>query len=133
MKIRATAKFLDGNCPFFTMRRKRDATHSPNQAPLKSGASNSIFVKCLHYLDHDYQTTSWVHCNSKTENGEKTIIKLKFNFISKWIVEADCVRLSNVLDHAQNNQHTHAMSRSEPKDMLGSWDKMLSSGSDSDG
>lgn len=32
------------------------------------------------------------------------------NFSDKWIAGVDSVRVSNVCDHAQNDQHTHAMS-----------------------
>ena len=37
-------------------------------------------------------------------------IRGRKNFSDKWIVGADSVRVSNVCDHAQNDQHTHAMS-----------------------
>ena len=44
----------------------------------------------------------------------KLCIKLQIKyvageFIKKWINSADSVRTSNVRDHAQSDQHTHAM------------------------
>ena len=49
------------------------------------------------------------------------------------------LRLSNVRDHAQNDQHTYTHSfyvqdsetESEPEDMLECWDKMMNTDSDS--
>ena len=37
-------------------------------------------------------------------------IKSRKNFSSKWIGGADLVRISDVRDHAHNDQHTYAMS-----------------------
>ena len=39
----------------------------------------------------------------------KERISCRKNFSSKWIIGADSVRVSNVRDHAQNDQHTHVM------------------------
>ena len=49
-----------------------------------------------------------VLCKVCTQFEEK--IKSRKNFSSKWIAGADLVRISNVRDHARNDQHTHAMS-----------------------
>ena len=47
-------------------------------------------------------------CKVCTQFEEK--IKSRKNISSKWIGGADPVRISNVRDHANNDQHTHAMS-----------------------
>ena len=47
-------------------------------------------------------------CKVCTEFVDK--IRGRKNFSDKWIVGADSVRISNVHDHARNNQHAHAMS-----------------------
>ena len=47
-------------------------------------------------------------CKVCTQFEEK--IKSRKNFSSKWIGVAYLVRISNVRDHAHNDQHTHAMS-----------------------
>ena len=47
-------------------------------------------------------------CKVCTQFEEK--IKSRKNFSSNWIGGADLVRISNVRDHAHNDQHTHAMS-----------------------
>ncbi len=66
---------------------------------------------------------SWLDCNAEKEGGKKVVAKLKCkvctefvdkirgrkNFSEKWIVGADSVRISNVRDHAKNDQHAHAM------------------------
>ena len=51
-----------------------------------------------------FQTT----CKVCTQFEEK--IKSRKNFSSKWIAGADPVRISNVCDHARNDQHKHEMS-----------------------
>ena len=67
---------------------------------------------------------SWLKYNCAVESGKKVVFKLlckvctqfeekiksRKNFSSKWIGGADLVRISNVRDHAHNDQHTHAMS-----------------------
>ena len=78
----------------------------------------------VYDLDHKYQTMTWLDCSSKKERGKKVVVQLKCkvcsdfvekhqrekNFSEKWIVGADSVRLCNVHDHVQNNQHTHSIS-----------------------
>ena len=75
-------------------------------------------------LDREHQTLSWLKCDSVVESEKKVVFKLlckvctqfeekikrRKNFSSKWIAGADLVRISNVHDHAHNDQHTHAMS-----------------------
>ena len=84
----------------------------------------ATFQKWQRDLDREYQTMSWLDCSSEKERGKKVVTQLKCkvcsefverirgrkNFSDKWIVGADSVRVSNVRDHAQNDQHTHAMS-----------------------
>ena len=65
---------------------------------------------------------SWLHCNTEKEDTKKVattlkcnvctefVSKIRKNFSKKWIVRADSVRISNVRDHARNDQHAHAMS-----------------------
>ena len=81
----------------------------------------ATFQKWQRYLDREYQTMTWLDYSSEKEQGKKVVVQLKCkvwsdfvekirgrkNFSEKWIVGADSVRLSNVRDHAQNDQHTH--------------------------
>ena len=74
--------------------------------------------------DREHKTLSWLKCDSSVESGKKVVFKLlckvctqfeekiksRKNISSKWIAGADLVRISNVRDHARNDQHTHAMS-----------------------
>ena len=73
-------------------------------------------------LDREYQTMSWLDCSSEYESGKKMVSQLKClvcskfveriraskNFSDKWIIGADSVRVSNVCDHVQSDQHAHA-------------------------
>ena len=66
---------------------------------------------------------SWLFCTSEMDIGKKVVSQLKCKVcidfddrirLSKylsdiWIVGADSVRISNVCDHAQSDQHGHAM------------------------
>ena len=84
----------------------------------------ATFQKWQRDFDREYQTMSWLDCSTEKERGKKVVDKLnckvcsefvdrirsRKNFSDKWIVGADSVRVSNVRDHAQNNQHLHAMS-----------------------
>ena len=84
----------------------------------------ATFQKWQRDLDREYQTLSWLKCSTEKERGKKVVDKLKCkacsefvdrirsrkNFSDKWVVGADSVRVSNVRDHAQNQQHLHAMS-----------------------
>ena len=54
-------------------------------------------------------------------------IRSRKNFSDKWIIGADSVRISNVRDHAQNNQHVHAMSLLKKRNAEGAGLDLLSS------
>ena len=83
----------------------------------------ATYQKWKRDLDREYQTMSWLDCLSERNCGKTVVIKLRCkvcsefeskiegrkNFSSKWIEGAESVRLSNVRDHAKNDQHTHAM------------------------
>ena len=65
----------------------------------------------------------WLDCVVEREGVKSVVPKLKCkvctkfadkirgrkNFSEKWIAGADSVQISNVCDHTQNYQHTHAM------------------------
>ena len=103
--------------------RRRQDTPQGEPGAKKRRVEYSTFLKWKRDLDREYQTMSWLDSDSETDSGKKVVSKLKCkvckefeerissrkNFSSKWIVGADSVRVSNVRDHAQNDQHTHAM------------------------
>ena len=105
------------------MRRRRD-TQDEAGATKKRRVDYATFQKWQRDLDREYQTMSWLDSSSEKECGKKVVTQLKCkvcsdfverirgrkNFSDKWIVGADSLRVSNVRDHAQNDQHTHAMS-----------------------
>ena len=96
---------------------------SSGSSAKKRKVDYATFEKWKRELDRDCQTVSWLDCCKEKSGGKNVVVKLKCkvctafkskiegrkNFSSKWIEGADSVRLSNVRDHAQNDQHTHAM------------------------
>ncbi len=74
-------------------------------------------------FDREYQTLSWLECDTTFAGGHKIVTHLrcsvctKFesniksgrNYSSKWIYEADSLRTSNIRDHARSDQHVHAL------------------------
>ena len=89
----------------------------------KRAVTYETFKKWRTELDREYQTMSWLNCDTVSEGGKKAVKRLRCsvcstfkvsiggerNFSEQWIVGADSVRASNVKDHAQSDQHTHAM------------------------
>ena len=87
----------------------------------RDGVSNTR--KWRRDLDRECQTMSWLDCVVEREGAKTVVAELKCkvwtefvdrirgrkNFSEKWIAGADSVRISNVRDHARNDQHTHAM------------------------
>ena len=109
------------NCRYFAMRRWREETQDEASCSKKRRVEHATFLKWKHDLDREHQTLSWLKCDCAVESGKKVVFKLglyairredksRKNFSSKWIAGADLVRISNVRDHAHNDQHTHAMS-----------------------
>ena len=90
----------------------------------KRSVEYAIFKRWKHDLDRDHQMMSWLDCTTEKDDVKTVVAKLKCkvctefidkirgrkNFSEKWIVGADSVRVSNVYDHAKNEQPTHAMS-----------------------
>ena len=74
-------------------------------------------------LDCSFQTLSWLDCDTRLIEGKKVVTKLKCkvctkhklringrkHFSTKWIEGADSIRTSNIRDHANADQHIHAM------------------------
>jgi len=103
--------------------KRRCETQEEAGSSKKRRVEYAICKKWQHDLDREYQTLSWLDCSSETERGKKVVAQLKCkactefverirgrkNFSDKWIAGADSVRISNVRDHAKNDQHTHAM------------------------
>ena len=89
----------------------------------KQRVEYTMFQKWQRELDRECQTMSWLLCTSEKDGGKKMVSQLKCkvcidfadrirsskNFSDKWIVGADSVRISNVRDHAQSDQHSCAM------------------------
>ena len=73
--------------------------------------------------DREYQTKTWLDCETQIDAGSKVVNKLKCgictkhsdritgrrNFSDKWIVGADCVKTTNIRDHSKTDQHIHTM------------------------
>ena len=103
------------------MKQALDAEAVPSSKKRK--VDYASYQKWQRDLDRGYKTVLWLDCFMEKESGKTLVVQLKCkvcsqfeskirgrkNFSSKWIEGADSVRLSNVRDHAQCDQHTHAM------------------------
>ena len=93
----------------------------------KRAVTYETFKKWRTELDREYQTMSWLNCDTVSEGGKKAVKRLRCsvcstfkvsiggerNFSEQWIVGADSVRASNVKDHAQLDQHRHAAKKEQ--------------------
>ena len=89
----------------------------------KRAVTYETFKKWRTELDSEYQTVSWLDCDTVSEGGNKAVKRLRCsvcstfkasirggrNFSERWIIDANSVHASNVKDHVQSDQHTHAM------------------------
>ena len=101
----------------------------------KRSVSHGTFNKWKAELDKDYNTMSWLDCETVFVAGKKTVIKLKCklctqfeskiagrrNYSDRWVMGADSIRTSNIKDHATTDQHTHAtlLSKKEQAEAAG--------------
>ena len=118
------------NVPLFELescvsgKMKRGPSKASEGEPAqKRAVSYETFKMWRTVLDREYQTVSWLDCEAVPESGKKAVKRLKCsvcskfkanirgrrNFSERWIIGADSVRTSNVKDHAQSDQHAHAM------------------------
>ena len=81
------------------------------------------YKKWLTELDRSHQTISWLDCDTRLIEGKRVVTKLKCricakhkarisgrkHFSPKWIEGAESIRTSNIRDHANADQHIHAM------------------------
>ena len=77
----------------------------------------------LTQYDREYQTVTWLDCETSVDDGAKLVTQLKCrvctkfkeriagrkNYSEKWITGANSVRTTNLVDHAKSEQHAHAM------------------------
>ena len=89
----------------------------------KRRVSYDTFTKWQRDYDRELQTLTWLDCQSEFDHGKKVVTKLscsvcakyrdkikgRKNFSDKWIMGAESLRTSNIKDHAQCEQHKHAM------------------------
>ena len=99
--------------------RTEDAGGSTEVQQKRRRVDYATFLKWQRDLDRELETLSWLDCISEREGTKKIVAKLKCkvceqfedkirgrkNFSDRWIVGAESVRVSNVRDHARNDQH----------------------------
>ena len=104
------------------MKRRRETQDAARSS--KKRVTYETFKKWQRDFDRECSTMMWLDCETGTEGGKRVVEKLKCkvcaqfaerirgrrNFSEKWILGADSVRMSNLRDHARNDQHAHAMS-----------------------
>ena len=106
------------------MKRRRETQDEGKlEGAKKRRVDFTTFQKWQRDLDREYQTKSWLDCDTKKEGAKKVVTKLKCkvcaefvekikgrkNFSNRCIVGAYSVRISNVRDHTKSDQHSHAM------------------------
>ena len=104
------------------MKRAEPSTSSTSEAKRRR-VGYDTFTKWQRDYDREWQTLTWLECQSEMEHGKKLVKKLscrictkyqdhikgRKNFSEKWITGAESLRTSNIRDHAQCEQHKHAM------------------------
>ena len=79
---------------------------------------HETYNKWLVQYDREYQTKTWLDCETEMDAGSKVVNKLKCrictkhsdritgrrNFSDKWIVGADCVKTTNIHDHSKSER-----------------------------
>ena len=103
---------------------KRSASSTSSTAAKKRKVSYPTFQQWKRDFDRNYRTVSWLECETQVEGGCRVVTQLKCsvckkfrsrilsrrNFSDRWISGAESIRTSNIRDHAQSEQHVHAMS-----------------------
>ena len=116
-------------------KRARADTSASEQPAKRRKVKLETYKKWVKQYDSEFQTVSWLDCETSVEAGSRVVTELKCrvcarfrskiigkkNFSDKWINGAKSVRTTNVVDHAKSDQHTHAMN-------LHRWEKASSSG-----
>ena len=105
------------------MKRLRDSSSGERSSSNRREVTFYTYKKWMTELDHSFQTLSWLDCDTRLIEGKKVVTKLKCkvctkhklringrkHFSTKWIEGADSIRTSNIRDHANADQHIHAM------------------------
>ena len=102
--------------------KRAEAITGPD--PKRRKVSYDTFTKWQRDLDKNFQTVTWLECQCENDFGKKIVSKIscslckkyhnyirgRKNFSEKWITGAESLRTSNIRDHAQSEQHKHALS-----------------------
>ena len=104
------------------MKRLRDSSAEESSSKRRE-VTFFTYKKWLTELDRSHQTISWLDCDTRLIEGKRVVTKLKCricakhkarisgrkHFSPKWIEGAESIRTSNIRDHANADQHIHAM------------------------
>ena len=104
-------------------KRARPAELDSEQPAKRRKVKLETYKRWVKQYDSEFQTVSWLDCETSVEAGSRVVTELKCrvcakfrskiigkkNFSDKWIDGAESLRTINVVDHAKSNQHTHAM------------------------
>ena len=105
------------------MSKRRRSSGPDYPETTKRTVTHSTFLKWKKDFDRDYQSVSWLECETETVGGKRTVCCLKCtvcmkfkdvlrhrrNFNECWVTGANTLKTSNIRDHAQSEQHAHAM------------------------
>jgi len=107
---------------WFIMKRSRDSSAEDSSSQRRE-VTFLTYKKWLTELDRCHQTISWLDCDTRFSEGKRVVTRLKCrvctkhkarisgrkHFNNKWIEGAESIRTSNIRDHANADQHIHAM------------------------
>ena len=98
---------------------KRSTNLASGPATKKRKVSYPTFQQWKRDFDREYKTLSWLECDTCIEAGTRVVTQLKCsvckkfqsrivgkrNFGDRWITGAESIRMSNIRDHTQSEQH----------------------------
>ena len=104
------------------LKRSQSSASSEQQAKWRK-VKHAMYNGWVTQYNHDYQTVTWLDCEMRVEDRTKVVTQLnchvctkykeriagRKNYSDKRITGANSVRMTNLVDHAKSEQHTHAM------------------------
>ena len=102
------------------MKRFRDSSLEERSSSNRREVTFYTYKKWMTELDRSFHSLSWLDCDTRLIEGKKVVIKLKYKVCTKHklringrkhfrIEGTDSIRTSNIRDHANADQHIHAM------------------------
>ena len=107
------------------MKILRDSSSKEISSSDRRGVTFYTYKKWMTLLDRSFQMLPWLDCDTRLIKGKEVVTNLnckvctkhKFriilygrrHFSKKWIDDTDSIKSSKIRDHANADQHIHAM------------------------